>query len=239
MFLRPQAEAHGDGLIRICAKLANLYADMNTKAISGEAEILSASYAIEGELMAWLAALPSAFSYTTVETDMLDPSFQGRCRGILPYNDKYHIYRNFWVSNFWNQYRCVRIMNNHLILGCLQKLSADKSATSLCGDLQGQSRTIKDTSSRLAEDICASVPYNLGAGSMEPAQGWSPTSESFIGGYILLWPLCLAGMTRDRGHPMRNWVVDCLKCIGHSMGIDQALALVDMMESEPFPSDPR
>lgn len=239
MFLRPQTEAHIDGLIRVCAKLANLCADMKTKAISGEAEILSASYAIEGELMAWLAALSSAFSYTTVETDMFDPSFKTCCRGILPYNNKYHIYRNFWVSNFWNQYRCVRIMNNHLILGCLQKLSANTSATSVCGDLQGHSRSIKDTSSRLAEDICASVPYNLGAGSMESTQGWSPTSESVIGGYVLLWPLALAGTTTDREHPMRNWVVDCLKRIGHSMGIDQALALMDMMESEPFPSDPR
>lgn len=232
MFLRPQTQAHGDSLIRICARLAKLYADIDTKALSDSAEILSAAYAIEGELVAWLAALPSDFSYTTVEIGMLEPLFKDRRCRVLPYNNKYHVYRSYWLCNAWNQYRSARIMANHIILCYLKRISANKPANSLSGNIQGQLHVICNTMDQLSEDFCASVPYNLGAGEMEHTPGWSPNSDSFIGGYILLWPLFLVGTTKRRTHPMRDWVMDCLKHVGHAMGIDQALALVDMMESE-------
>lgn len=238
MFLRPQTQAHGDSLIRICARLANLYADIDTKALSDSAEILSAAYAIEGELVAWLAALPSDFSYTTVEIGMLEPLFKDRRCRVLPYNNKYHVYRSFWLCNAWNQYRSARIMANHIILCYLKRIAADKPPNSLSGNIQGQLHVICNSMDQLSEDFCASVPYNLGAGGMEHTPGWSPNSDSFIGGYVLLWPLFLVGTTKRRKHSMRDWVMDCLKHVGHAMGIDQALALVDIMESgERFSPD--
>lgn len=234
MFLRPQAEAYGDSLIRICGKVSNLRADISSKAITNGAEILSAAYAAEGELMGWLAGLPSDFAYTTVDNNFLDPSFMGRSREIRPYDNRYHIYRGFWLCNVWNQYRTVRIVTNDIILTYLHELSSHKRGVSLPSDLQGQLSTIRGTIRRLAEDICASVPYNFGAGEIDHASGWSSTSESFIGGYVLLWPLFLAGMTKFRDHPMRKWTGNCLKLVGNSMGIDQALALVDILETEEY-----
>lgn len=67
--------------------------------------------------------------------------------------------------------------------------------------------------------------------------GASPQTESFIGGFILLWPLYLAGVTEGKNHPMRKWATDCLELVGHSMGIDQALALIDVIETEDRFSD--
>jgi hypothetical protein len=49
---------------------------------------------------------------------------------------------------------------------------------------------------------------------------------------LLLWPLTLAGGTEPIDHPLRKWTRDCLRLIGQNIGIDQALALVDVLETE-------
>ena len=242
MFLRPRQEAYGDRLIGICGKLANLRADINYGVLSDESEALSRAYAIEAELVAWLAGLPSTFAYATVENASVDSSFKDRCRGLLPYGNRYHLYRSYWMCNLWNQYRSARIITNHIILGYMDALSGEKPLSSLPSELQAQFHKISDTIHQLAADVCATVPYHFGVGEMEGSiPGMAPQTESFIGGYILLWPLSMAGMTEAKGHPMRLWAADCLKLIGHSMGVDQALALVDIMESDEYfvPNRPR
>lgn len=238
MFLRPQQEAYGDHLIRICSKLANLRADTDAKVLVDFTEIISAAYAIEAELIAWLAALPPNFSYTTVESEWIDSTFRDRCRGLLPYENRYHIYRSFWVCNVWNQYRSARIMTNQHILGYTKALAGGKPMSSLPSDLQNQLRTVRSTIQQQAADICASIPFHFGVGDIENSlSGASPQTESFIGGFILLWPLYLAGVTEGKNHPMRKWATDCLELVGHSMGIDQALALIDVIETEDRFSD--
>jgi hypothetical protein len=42
----------------------------------------------------------------------------------------------------------------------------------------------------------------------------------------------MAGASEGKNHPLRKWGIDCLRLIGHGMGIDQALALIDVLESE-------
>lgn len=233
MFLRPQQEAYGDHLIRICGKLANLRADIDAKVIVDFTEIISSAYAIEAELVAWLAALPSRFLYTTVENARIDTEFRDRCRGLLPYRNRYHIYRSFWACNIWNQYRSARIMANQYILGYTKALARGKPTSSLPGDLQTQLRAVRSTIQQLAADICASIPYHFGVGDVENSlPGESPQTESFIGGFVLLWPLYLAGATEGKNHPLRKWVTECLQLVGHSMGIDQALALVDILDTD-------
>lgn len=235
MFLRPLHEAYGDRLIHICGKLANLRADINYGVLTDQSDALSAAYAIEAELMAWLAALPSNFAYATVECNSVDSSFKDRCRGLLPYKNRYHLYRSYWIANIWNQYRTARIIANQIILGYMAAISEDTPFSSLPDDLQAQFTKISDTIHELSADVCASVPYHFGVGEMEGSiPGMAPQTESSIGGYLLLWPLSLAGMAECKGDPMRRWAADCLKVIGHTMGIDQALALVDIMESDEY-----
>lgn len=215
-------------------RLSNLRADINSGTISKPADVLSAAYSIEGELVAWLAGLPPTFSYYTVSSDLLESTFKEKCRGILPYNNKYHVYRTFWVCNAWNQYRTARILTNEIILGYLKGIFNAKSEGSMASNFQTQLDTIRNTIRELAIEICSSVPYHFGAGGIDGTEGWSPPPESYIGGYVLLWPLFLAGMTEKEGHPMRKWAADCLTVVGRSMGVDQALALVDIMGMENY-----
>jgi hypothetical protein len=49
---------------------------------------------------------------------------------------------------------------------------------------------------------------------------------------LLLLPLAVAAATEKREHPMRKWIGNCLSIIGHGMGIDQAFAVLEMLDNE-------
>ncbi|EAW07264.1 Zn(II)2Cys6 transcription factor [Aspergillus clavatus NRRL 1] len=233
MFLRPQSEAYGDRLIYILGRLANLRADVRSKSMMDNQEILAAAYGIESELMAWLASLPADFQYTTVENPRPETSVKRLCRGIILYNNRYHIYNDLWTCHTWNQYRCARIVVCEIILSCLRRLFLNSAGTCVPSELQNHCFRIRSTTRQLAADISASVPYHFGVGNTGNSQpGSVPVNESHTAGLVLLWPLVLAGATEGKNHPLRKWCIDCLRLIGHGMGIDQALALVDVLESE-------
>ncbi|RHZ59021.1 Zn(II)2Cys6 transcription factor [Aspergillus thermomutatus] len=233
MFLRPQTEAYGDRLIYILGRLSNLRADVSQKYMTDNQEVLAAAYGIDAELLAWLASLPPDFSYSTVENPYSDAAFKRLCRGILPYNNQYHIYNDLWICHTWNQYRCARIIVCEIILSCLRRLFGKSAGTCAPSELQSHCFRIRSLTRQLAADICASVPYHFGVGNTEKSQtGSVPINESHTAGLVLLWPLVLAGATEGKNHPLRKWGIDCLRLIGHGMGIDQALALIDVLESE-------
>lgn len=228
MFLRPQTDAYGDRLVSITGKLSNLRADINSRAITDGRQILGTAYAIEADLMAWLARLPSNFMYATIKNPVVDQEFLRRSHGILPYNNQYHLYHELWLGHTWNQYRCSRIIVTEIIMSCLRRLSSGLASGYSSEDLEMHCSRLRATSRQLAIDICASVPDHLGLVG-EP----SSSHRSHIGGIVLLWPLFLAGATENRSHALRKWVVACFRLIGHTMGIDQALALIELLAVEP------
>ncbi|RAL16853.1 Zn(II)2Cys6 transcription factor [Aspergillus homomorphus CBS 101889] len=225
-FLRPQTEAYSDRLISITGRLANLRADIRDKVITDNQDILTTVYSIEGELMTWLAALPSRFLYTTIESPWPTQSNWG----LTSYNNRYHVYQDLWLSHAWNQYRCARIMISEYILTYTYRLNL---CMTLSPDLISHHAQVRDQAKKLALDICASVPYHFSADLVTGEATTFNTvalEHGFIRGMILLWPLFLAGATEPKDHSLRRWVVDCLALIGNRMGIDQALALIDILE---------
>jgi hypothetical protein len=231
MFLRP-AEAHGNLLVMIIGKLSNLRADIRANTFNNEREIISAASAIEADLIAWLASLPPEFNYTTNVKSPFDFAFQQRFRGIDPYDDQYHVYPNLWVCNSWNQYRSARIVVSEIILSHVRQISDSSSLSSLSEEFRLQCRTLRSTIRRLAVEICRGVPFYFNAhqADKEPSL---PPPESYIGGLVLLWPLFVAGIVENPRHGLRRWVVKCLEMIGNTMGIDQALAVADMVAADP------
>lgn len=228
MFLRPQKEAYGDRLISIIGKLSNLRADLTTKIVTDGREILTRAYGIEAELMAWVAGLPPSFMYTTVKNRAVDAEFLLRSRGIFPYSNEYHVYSELWLGHAWNQYRCSRIIVTEIIMSCLRRMTANPVGVYSSEELVLHSSKLRATARQLAEDICASVPDHLGLVG-EP----STNSRSHIGAIVLLWPLFLAGATENKKHPLRKWAIGIYKLIGYTMGIDQALALIELLGVEP------
>ncbi|PWY88786.1 C6 finger domain protein [Aspergillus sclerotioniger CBS 115572] len=231
MFLRPQSMAYGDRLITTMGRLSNLRADINEKILTDRKKMLEEAYSIEAELMSWLTSQPENFAYTTVEGPC--PQFSW---GPRPYNNRYHIYSDFWACSSWNHYRVARIIVSDLILTCIRELNA---GSPLSTDLASHAAQIRNTARQLASDICASVPYHLSDNALVTATELSdtaaldeiPVHQGFIRGMVLLWPLAMAGITRGKGHPLRKWVLDCFNLIGNRMGIDQALALIEILKS--------
>ncbi|KAB8274354.1 hypothetical protein BDV30DRAFT_209297 [Aspergillus minisclerotigenes] len=234
MFLRTRADVYGDRLIGIAGRLSNLRADINMGLLVDPHEILSAAYGIEAELMGWIAALPPEFLYTNVEGPTLsDISSNMWGQGPHPYNNKYHVYNDLWTCHTFNQYRCARIIVSEIILTCLRQLSLNVPAAAISNDLLEHCTRLRNTTRQLANDICASVPYHFSVGNIPTGPFDSlPVNQSYVAGLLLLWPLVLAGATESLNHPLRKWVISCFRLIGHSMGVDQALALVEVLECE-------
>ncbi|KGO67792.1 hypothetical protein PITC_048780 [Penicillium italicum] len=225
--------ALGTKIILIIGNLSNLRANIHTQVLTDPREILSAACAIEADLVAWLAALPPDFTYSSHTLMPLDHSFERSCHGIRPYDNKYHIYPDIWAANCWNHYRCARVLVSELILSKVHKLS-NSSPASLSEDFRLYSKSLRSTIRRLGADICRSCPFHLGACNLDvlPERPMIP-SESYLGGLMLLWPLFIAGMVERPTHPQRRWAIQCLHMIGNKFGLAQALALMDLLNVDP------
>ncbi|KAJ5948180.1 hypothetical protein N7466_001195 [Penicillium verhagenii] len=229
--LRPN-EAYANRLIIIIGRLSNLRSDVISGRLTDDQQIITGSSAIEADLISWLAGLPPVFSYEVHKKDRFDYKFQARCRGLPLYDEHYHVYPNLWACNSWNQYRCARIIVSKMILENIRQMTESSSLKHLSEEFRQQCQALRATIHRLAVDISRSVPFCIGVHhkSLDPTL---PPPDSYLGGTILLWPLYLAGTAEGPTHPLRRWVVQCLRMLGNTFGLDQALAVGDIVASDP------
>ncbi|KAL4785874.1 hypothetical protein BJX76DRAFT_322938 [Aspergillus varians] len=234
MYLRPQTDAYCDRLISLTGRISNLRAGiLHSKTVTDANEALSAAYSVDAELLAWVAAGPPNFIYATYECSSVKEWVRMFGNRPFPYSKQYHVYGDLWICHTWNQYRCSRIMVCEIILSCLRRLSAASPTMAMSKELQNHCAQIREVTRGLARDICASAMYHIGVeGSPTSSAFTVPTSHCYVGGMLLLWPLVLAAGTEPIGHPLRLWIQNCLRLIGHSIGIDQALALMEVLDSE-------
>ncbi|KAL3454861.1 hypothetical protein BJX65DRAFT_315802 [Aspergillus insuetus] len=233
MWLKPQTEAHCDSIINIIGHLSNLRADIIAGVLTDAEKILPVALALNEDLIAWAAEVPPEFTYTVVE-DPPPNVLDGVAYGCKPHNNRYHIYHDLWVSHAWNHYRCARILTSEIIITCLRRLTPIQQVPGKV--LHRQIAMLYRTSKDLAMDICGSAPYHLGAGCIYAgSRRRIPASQTYMGGMLLLLPLAIAAATDRRGHSMRAWVIQCLRVVGHAMGIDQAFAVIEVLETESGP----
>lgn len=227
-------ETLGNKLILIIGNLSNLRADIHANPFINPHQVLSAASAIETELVSWLAALPPDFTYSSHTVMPMDHSFEQCCRGIRPFNNEYHSYPDIWSPSLWNHYRCARILVSEILLSHIHKVSNNSSHGLLSEDFRLHCRSLRATIHRLGADICRSVPFHLGAcnSGVLPGRPMLP-SESYLGGLMLLWPLFIAGIIEGSNSRQRLWVRQCLEMIGNTMGMDQALAMMDLLTVDP------
>jgi hypothetical protein len=216
----------------ISGRLANLRADIFGGILTDTEEILSRACAMEAELIAWLAMAPPEFPYTVIEHP--PSTYWTESSGVRPplYNDVYHLYHDLWVCHTWNQYRFTRIIICEITLSCLRRLLSS-SHVSAPSEIQRQINLLRKTTRELALDICASAPYHFGADSVTGEESRRiPDSQIYVGGMLLLLPLSIAATTENREHSLRKWIGNCLSILGHGMGIDQAFAILEKLDTE-------
>ena len=214
------------------AKLCDLRADMSSGIIKDNAQILSIALTIDSELAEFASnAPPSVFSYTIGNKTDGTPFHVTEDYDLSPYNGCFHIYQSFWACNFWNNYRYARIIVNDLILTELRSLAAQSEAVWNSSHFRDQCHSIRDLMRQCAADICATVPYKLGAVVREEGRQ-HPSPIKTGAGFTLLFPLYVAAVVDGYPSPTCTWIMKCFNIIGRVMGIDTALALIAVLPTE-------
>ncbi|KAJ5655203.1 hypothetical protein N7507_007153 [Penicillium longicatenatum] len=210
-------------------RLSNFCASMKDGSVTDPGEIIRTALTIDANLTSLFISVPLAWSYRTVKV----PLFNGEAITKAVWGDNYHIYENLASSSMWNNYRSARILVHELIIDAVKTLEA-----STLKDTDRRRQRALDSQSRLVahqlvEDICASVPFNLGAGieanEESDVEDSAPLKVTGAGGFSLMWPLLIAGNSGLACQDLRQWIINCLEKIGHSMGINQALAMAHLL----------
>ncbi|KAJ6103640.1 hypothetical protein N7486_003862 [Penicillium sp. IBT 16267x] len=210
-------------------RLSNFCASMKDGSVTDPGEIIRAALTMDANLTSLFISVPAAWSYRTMKV----PIFNGEVITRAVWGDSYHIYRSLAASSMWNNYRSARILVHELIIDAVKTLEASVSE-----DTDRRHQRALDSQSRLVahqlvEDICASVPFNLGAGTEANEDAdiefSAPFKVTAAGGFSLMWPLLIAGNSGLACQELRQWIITCLEKIGHSMGINQALAMAHLL----------
>ena len=169
---------------------------------------------IDSDLEDWKNSLPLAFSYSTIQSANDEAVFSGT----------YDVYGNSWIAAIWNLYRCARILTLQVITCWLDHNSMPNPA------IDGlQRRRSHNLLSIFAYEICASVPFILGAtrSSLKPTQ--APRAAT---GISLLWPLYVTAIMDQKAPGMHAWIITRLELIGQTMGVKQADCVAKVLRAK-------
>lgn len=182
--------------------------------------LVAEAEALDGVLVLWANHLPTEnrYSIRTVQED--------RCgeTGNRIFDGTVHIYPSMGHAGMWNRYRALRLAVNDIILKTLSVL-----AESLHSDTESLEEAVRLRILRLADDLCASLPYTLGLIEPYHVAGHSsavvikvPTSLKVdvkaTTASFLCWPLTMASMVSEipeRHHRyLRNRLLDVSEIVG-------------------------
>ncbi|KAJ5273550.1 hypothetical protein N7478_008675 [Penicillium angulare] len=205
-------------------KLADLRASIDDGSIFDPGEIIRKALTIDANLASLFISVPTPWQYQEIE----NPFSNGPQIGRTVWGNTYHLYGSLRASNMWNNWRSVRILLHELIIETVASLEGCSPGPERRQQLAlaAHSRFI---ASQLVEDICASVPYHLGAGTEDNDQ--VPLPVTGAGGFCLMWQLLIAANSGLASQDLRSWIMDCLDKIGYSMGINQALAMSQLLRA--------
>ncbi|KAL8946487.1 MAG: hypothetical protein Q9222_007125 [Ikaeria aurantiellina] len=222
--LRPDAfENAASRLTSLSARLSDLmaYANpilKNTEAFPTEdqfVEILDYCADVEAQLSTWPDSLPADWAWKTSHTFDDLPSQQ---RKLYVYNHRADIYHDIWVASIWNSYRGTMLMIQYLTLSTLGVMHPPPTSPYMpkigaaISKVQG-----------LVDDICGSVPFNLGTKTFGgpkdrydvryPNDGINKPSSDYrksaagLGGWFMVEPLKIAAKAISLREGQQDWIL--------------------------------
>jgi hypothetical protein len=217
-----EEEAAATVLYNIIAEYCDFRATMKCfNDYSRSVEIVSAALEMNVKLATWASSLPQQYAYDIISISELSEEI---------YTDHYHVYRNLWIAAVWNNYRCVRVLVNELLLVHLLYLSQrQRSFHDEQGSLFSYDSDVaraKSLMMTLTHEICATVPFYLGH---HKSQQSPPKQPKAVNGNLVIWPLYIVASMDVISDMMQAWAVKRLEKIGESMGVRQATALANVL----------
>ncbi|KAL5336432.1 hypothetical protein BJX70DRAFT_281460 [Aspergillus crustosus] len=224
---REEKDCVGDELFLLMAKVGDLCAGLRDGALIEPVKVVKTALKLDAELSAWAMSLDSSQRYTVVRVPEPADEVSRNAPFRHVYSNQYHIYPGTVTATWWNDYRFVRLILLELICWLCDHLARkDEDAGSEYRRTIAHSTTL---SQQLTEDVCASVPYHLGATKDSLHEDWSSTRT---GGMIrLIWPLFIAADCAGATAKTVDWIADTLFRIGCGVGIQQAIVMSNLLRS--------
>ena len=195
-------------IARLCALRATAGESHNNSSV------ITLANQIDSDLQDWKDRLSPDFMYSISWSSNTEYVFSGT----------YHVYNNTWALGVLNLYRCARILTHEVITRWLSRNALPNTAFK-----ESQRRHSHGVLEKLAHEICASVPFLLGASesSINSTQGQSVATAAG-----LLWPLYTTAIMDLQVPGMRAWIIPRLEYIGQIMGVKLAESLAHVLRTK-------
>ncbi|KAL8708409.1 MAG: hypothetical protein Q9220_006699 [cf. Caloplaca sp. 1 TL-2023] len=251
--LRPDAfENAASRLTSLSARLSDLMAFANPvlnnhEVFPSEAqliEILDLAGDVEAQLSTWPDFVPEEWAWKVSHTFDDIPSHQ---RKLYVYNRRADIYHDIWVASIWNSYRGTMLMIQYLTLHSLGMLRPPPTSPYM-PKIGAAIFTVQ----QLADDICGSVPFNLGTKTFGgpkdrqevryPDDGVNKPSSDYrrsaagLGGWFMIEPLKIAAKAICLREGQQEWILKQIERIQRIYTIKKPID--DPTSAMPSPSCP-
>ncbi|KAL8895835.1 MAG: hypothetical protein Q9192_003420 [Flavoplaca navasiana] len=177
--------------------------------------ILDYAGEVEAQLSTWPNTVPDDWHWKTSHTFDNLPSHESK---IYVWNRRVDIYHDIWVASIWNSYRSSMLMIQYLKLQCLGMLNPPPLSA-----LAYKIVTSINQVQELIDDICGSVPFNLGTktfggptdrsevqypddGIQKPSSDYRKSAAG-LGGWFILEPLKTASKAIALREGQKDWML--------------------------------
>ncbi|TAQ83145.1 hypothetical protein B7494_g8530 [Chlorociboria aeruginascens] len=188
--------------------------------------ILTRALELDGKLMSIYNDPPSGWEYMTITTDT--PS------GFV-FNGQFHVYYDLWMAQIWNAIRNVRALLNERIRDILLEGFSSNPPLFVGAEYTAQFQICIDNLYQMQADILASIPQHVGFVSSVDASKLFSARRPKDNAEAALWG-CFGRQLGDElpgiaTTEVRQFVINNLLYIGHTMGIQQANVLAAILQS--------
>lgn len=181
----------------------------------------------DASLVSWANNMPALWNCQTIA---VPPSFRETHLKIAfpPWLRELHFYTDMRVCMIWNFYRAARMFVYHSALRLaeiIENLTFDTEKLSIILRSQHYKRVL----SKIADDICASIPFSLNqipCDSRRQERDLQPEPVP-LGGYMLLWSLHALKSKVVLNEMISNYIDNVLRFIRDKFGIYQAQVVLD------------
>lgn len=219
----------------------------NFKQSPSEQQLMSiVDYAgeVEGRLITWPGSVPDDWRWRTSHTFDNLPSHERR---LYTWDHRADVYHDIWVASIWNSYRGTMLKIQYMTLQALGMLNP-RPLSRLALKIVTAINRVQE----LVDDICGSVPFNLGSKTFGgpsdrrevqyPDDGMTKPSSDYrksaagLGGWFMLEPLKIAAKAICLRDGQQEWILKQIERIQRIYTIKKP---IDEPTSEmPSPSCP-
>lgn len=185
-------------------------------------EIMQLAKWLDDDFSALADNMPPSWQYERVSTGVHSPRV---------YGNSYHIYRDVHVTQTWNVLRLTRILINEIILDQRVHFLANPPSFSTPSHLTKDWEAAEQSTNRLINDICGSVPQYTGLDTITLTKYHAnPREQIRMSCYTLLFPLFVAAQSTWTAPCIREWIMVQLRHMSREINVRNAELILTVLK---------